>query len=131
MKKEYVKPLLESETFIPNEYIAVCLTLYCAYPGTSPWRCHDGDKVYQDEEGMWHGAPCANGSYYNPDHQFEIENPSAEVYNVYVNGQIIDKNTNYDQFKPNKEYPAKWISNNGNEYKHQGMATVDKTSNHS
>lgn len=96
-----------------------------------PIKCHDGEETYVDSEGMYHGAPCANGSYYNPERQYEIVNPIASVYNVNVNGQYINKDTNYDQFKPNYEYRATWTSNNGQVYHHRRVAVVDKTSNHS
>ena len=29
MKKEYVKPVIESEEFVANEYVALCWTGYC------------------------------------------------------------------------------------------------------
>lgn len=131
MKKAYVKPLMESEAFVPDEYVAVCLTLYCAIPGRSPYVCHDGTTTRVGEDGLDHGAPCANGSYYNPERQYEMEQPGSKVYSVFVNGISIDANTNYSQFKEGVEYPATWISDNGLQYKHRGVATVDQTSNHS
>ena len=42
--KNYVKPMMESEVFTPNEYVAACVTgtIQCAIPGRSPYRVNDG-----------------------------------------------------------------------------------------
>ena len=32
--REYVRPMMMSEAFAPNEYIAACYTLVCAIPGS-------------------------------------------------------------------------------------------------
>lgn len=53
MKKAYVKPLMESEAFVPNEYVAVC------YNYTAEFYCSYGESSSNDPHGMPHGEPCA------------------------------------------------------------------------
>lgn len=43
-KKQYSKPMLISEEFVPQEYVAVCFKLACEHPGT---ETNDGG-------GCWH-----------------------------------------------------------------------------
>lgn len=40
--REYVRPMMMSEAFAPNEYIAACYTLVCAIPGSSATEIGDG-----------------------------------------------------------------------------------------
>ena len=47
-KKKYIKPILESEVFIPQEYVASC------YDYDALFYCEKGKK---GQDG--HGAPCA------------------------------------------------------------------------
>ena len=58
MKKAYVKPLMQSEAFVPDEYVAACYEFdamfYCdlgaAYPGEDSY----------ESNGLRHGSPCAH-----------------------------------------------------------------------
>lgn len=134
MKKAYVKPQMESEAFVPDEYVAVCLTLWCTLPGWNP-DTQDGEYPYYKEPGtgLEHGY-CANGSYYNPNRQYEMDQPSAYVNNVVVNGIRIDSpDANYDALQDGLTYHnATWQSHlDGNTYSHRGDAVIDKSSNHS
>lgn len=56
MKKAYVKPQMESEAFIPDEYVAACYEFdamfYCSYGEAYP---HEGSW----EGSLQHGSPCA------------------------------------------------------------------------
>lgn len=40
MRKEYVKPVMESEEFVSNEYVAACSTIKCT-------KCNAMDEVYK------------------------------------------------------------------------------------
>lgn len=48
MKKDYQKPMLISEEFIPNEYVAAC------YNFKALFHCHYGENNTNN-----HGEPCA------------------------------------------------------------------------
>lgn len=43
--REYVRPMMMSEAFAPNEYISACVvgTIECAIPGRDPYTC-DGSS---------------------------------------------------------------------------------------
>lgn len=43
--REYVRPMMMSEAFAPNEYIAACYTLVCAIPGDSATQIGDGTST--------------------------------------------------------------------------------------
>lgn len=49
MKKLYVKPVMECEAFVPNEFIAVC------YNYEAMFHCSLGENHQES-----HGDPCAN-----------------------------------------------------------------------
>ena len=44
MKKEYVKPAMESEVFISNEYVAACYSGKCDVNCGDYFHWHDLDK---------------------------------------------------------------------------------------
>lgn len=132
MKKAYVKPLMESETFVPNDYVAVCFTLWCTLPGRNP-NTQDGDYPWYTEHGngAQHGV-CANGANFNPNNRYEIEHPTAYVDNVIINGmRIDDPNATYDNLEDGKTYHnATWYSHlDGVVYHHRGDAQMDRSSN--
>lgn len=47
MKKEYVRPMMESETFITDEYIAACWTVWCNVPDGTGYYEKNGEPGYQ------------------------------------------------------------------------------------
>ena len=55
MRKEYVKPVMESEEFISNEYVATCWTLDCTkcdgYLETRSDAYSEGPMLYEDN--LW------------------------------------------------------------------------------
>ena len=56
MKKEYVKPAMESEVFISNEYVAACYSGKCDVNCGDYFHWHDLDKdgrVDRGEIGHW------------------------------------------------------------------------------
>lgn len=46
MKKEYIKPLMDSEMFIANEYIATCWDVRCLYKDINLSTCKYNDEEY-------------------------------------------------------------------------------------
>ncbi len=61
MKKVYVKPVMESEAFVANEYVAACFKITCnghrpsrsfIYKKT-PTEAEDDDDFYVNEIGVW------------------------------------------------------------------------------
>ena len=62
MKKAYVKPVMESEAFVANEYVAACWRVQCIVDGeefiitTEPTGEADGDGfTYSDGEWQYWG----------------------------------------------------------------------------
>lgn len=69
MKKTWVDPRIEVQQFVPNEYVAACITgtICCAVPGFSAyavgdgtsWRDFDSD-VYYGLSSNWDGPTIIN-----------------------------------------------------------------------
>lgn len=143
MKKEYVKPMMESETFTSNDYVAACYTLsaklYCAIPGKSINYVNDGIIVgkWNGDNGVWHGGPCAtntaetltgiNGSFVGTESGGNgltdcTIGESVSGLDAYVTSNIgtvaNDINAGY--------YKASWTSkdSSGLIYKHYGIAQI-------
>ena len=145
--REYVRPMMMSEAFAPNEYIAACYTLVCAIPGSSAteigdgtatryfngadgfgryrYTMWDGNRVYAD--GLAHGN-CGNESTsYDVDHSIGYEHnndgtvKNAVISNVHIGTQSGNSNMYY----------AHWQSDNGTLYTHYGFAIMDANPNHS
>ena len=51
--KNYVKPMMESEVFIPNEYVAACFML----------ACHRGSEGNNYPDSYWRGREWGNVSH--------------------------------------------------------------------
>lgn len=67
MRKEYVKPVMESEEFISNEYVATCWTLDCTkcdgYLETRSDAYSEGPMLYEND--LWNSigekkSPCSS-----------------------------------------------------------------------
>ncbi len=54
MKKAYVKPLMQSEAFVPDEYVAAC------YEFDAMFYCDLGLAGSSESNGLQHGNPCAH-----------------------------------------------------------------------
>lgn len=89
MKREYTTPVMECETFVPDEYVAACWRIKCNVPSGTGYYETNGEPGYQkgyyipilgwvggDEEiasgtgcGTWHvgveseGEPTANAMW--------------------------------------------------------------------
>lgn len=145
--REYVRPMMMSEVFAPNEYIAACYTLVCAIPGSSAteigdgtatryfngadgsgryrYTMWDGNKVYAD--GLAHGN-CGNESTsYDVDHSIGYEhNNDGTVKNAVISNAHIGTQSGNSNM-----YYAHWQSDNGTLYTHYGFAIMDANPNHS
>lgn len=75
MKKAYVKPVMESEAFVANEYVAACWRVACTdcdekmiYYGDPNWEINDGDPF--------------------------VENGGIKMYTQAINGVDPEEHTN-------------------------------------
>lgn len=141
--REYVRPMMMSEAFAPNEYIATCYSLYCLVSGDgnrftgNKWhdnlRNHKGQASDNTTEwhglstpldGQLHGAPCANGSSLNTESGIYYENhKESAVGNITLGSYASD----------GRQY-AVWTSEDVNgtgHYSHYGYAVYDSNPNHS
>ena len=141
-KKAYVKPVMQKETFMPNEYIAACGNLFCALPGPDPtiedgetptyveyWTHQSGSMDTENHRnnahsynngwsmGPEHGT-CAKGSttWRDGGTATEISNPNATI-----NGVSIGAQTGTDS-DGRKIYSATWTTGG---YSHVGFIHID------
>lgn len=80
MKKDYQKPMLISEEFIPNEYVAAC------YNFKALFHCHYGENNTNN-----HGEPCATtyvdiNGIHATGHEGTIEKWGIPILNIDWNG---------------------------------------------
>lgn len=80
MKKDYQKPMLISEEFIPNEYVAAC------YNFKALFHCHYGENNTNN-----HGKPCATtyvdiNGIHATGHEGTIEKWGIPILNIDWNG---------------------------------------------
>lgn len=151
--KNYVKPMMESEVFTPNEYVAACVTgtIQCAIPGRSPYRVNDGTdsrnfsrNIYLGLGFSWDGPRIR---YDGRDHgicgesttiNFSDSNGTGSGYEM--NHGVLDTSrpiyniSGYDLAEGT--YNVTWQSNNGSqEYNHYGTLNIvnidDSRPNHS
>lgn len=54
MKKAYVKPVMESEAFVANEYVAACKNVYCNLHGKSFTYHDEPTPEKDDDDGFWY-----------------------------------------------------------------------------
>ena len=53
--KNYVKPMMESEVFAANEYIAACYNISCNVPSGTGYYETNGEPGYQSGHWSWSG----------------------------------------------------------------------------
>lgn len=151
--KNYVKPMMESEVFTANEYVAACVTgtIQCAIPGKSAYAVNDGTgartfskSIYNNAFGRWNGdIPSFDGK----DHgicgesttiNFSDSNGTGSGYEM--NHGVLDTSrpiyniSGYDLAEGT--YNVTWQSSNGfQEYNHYGTLNIvnidDSRPNHS
>ena len=64
MKKEYIKPIMESEMFIPNEYCTTCSVIKCVSTDSED---SDYDHDGKNEEFVMKGEPIYDRTLTNAD----------------------------------------------------------------
>lgn len=117
MKKDYQKPMLISEEFILNEYVAAC------YNFKALFHCHYGENNTNN-----HGEPCATtyvdiNGIHATGHEGTIEKWGIPILNIDWNGFDLS-----DAKVGDKIRGIKWTSydtvNNTGEYNHQGWGEI-------
>lgn len=145
MKKVWEEPKVDVQIFVPNEYVAACVTgtIQCAIPGNSPYEVNDGigTRNYSwgnvdnsrwngptlDYDGQDHGI-CGeaaaitfsdsdgSGSGYEMNHG--VLDRSRPIYNI--TGYTLAEGT----------YDVTWNSNSGGPtYNHYGVLTITNIDN--
>ena len=142
MEKVWRKPETQVQWFVPNEYVAACVTgqIVCAIPGHSPYECNDGtttrnfgfypwqwDGPKINSDGLDHGL-CGTSATIS----FSDTDGSGSGFEV-VNGSIdYDRpiwNINGYELSPG-DYPVTWNSTDGaNKYNHYGILHITATGN--
>ena len=115
-KKKYIKPILESEVFIPQEYVASC------YDYDALFYCEKGKK---GQDG--HGAPCATTTVEVRGAQaqgWETGNKTGNsISNIDLNGFNLNEELSIGTVIPS----VKWISvdpNGTGTYYHSGSRKI-------
>lgn len=117
MKKAYVKPLMESEAFVPNEYVANC------YNYTGIFYCELGEKR-QDN----HGYPCSRVEVTILDGEATGHEAGSEKANVWIYDVDYGSNDISQAKKNDILYGISWwsddIVNHTGKYHHVGRAEI-------
>ncbi|MBQ8520334.1 MAG: hypothetical protein IJ456_02920 [Bacteroides sp.] len=153
-KKAYVTPMMKSESFVPNEYVAACtritdITATCARPGSSGGNVIGdgtsyGNNIGSSVEGddcrgssygkIYHGV-CGNPSTIYLDGSLNgLENNGRPITNVIIGAKTTVNNyykisvasTDFDDLEVGSTYNATWNStdNHGCSYTHWGALKV-------
>ncbi len=95
MRKEYVKPVMESEAFVSNEYVAACSTIACM-------NCDAVGTKYESASDVKNGlnvlATGSEGTIYqyteklggkDPCDEYSIEKKPSWIENIYTGNSIF------------------------------------------
>ena len=137
MKKCWEEPRIRVQKFMPNEYVAACVTgtIQCAVPGPNPYACDGGrptryfdyrmnsnrwDGPTISSDGLEHGL-CGNTATISFDGDtgsgFERINGAIQRNRPIYNIEGYDLAEGY--------YNVTWQSNDGaNEYNHYGTLHI-------
>lgn len=109
MRKEYVKPMMQSEEFVANEYVAACWSISCNVPEGTGYYEKNGQPGYQS--GKKGDQKIASGKGCNAVHVasgLDAEEPKANAmwqekngkcYKVfYFKAKVHGKDTLSDHF---------------------------------
>ena len=111
MKKEYIKPVMESEMFVANEYISTCWLVTCVTERenfttkTKPIENYNMNPNSEDPDGYVKGFtynPIRSQTYYN--------NRNNEFTHV---GHIYNENSPYDWANGWHEVKIQEVDSNG------------------
>lgn len=117
MKKAYISPVMECETFIPNEYIANCYN----YEGI--FHCYDGELNQNN-----HGYPCSKVEVKIVDGNATGHEAGSEKANVWIYNVNYGRNDISQAQKGDILYGISWSSddivNHTGKYNHKGWAEI-------
>ena len=92
--KRYVRPMMDAQMFVANEYISVCYYIDCVYaPGVGPGKGWNGAALYHSDTGC--------GNHLNQSIKIESGNLvdgatiSIEEHNVVIQGNKVGDRTCY------------------------------------
>lgn len=146
-RKCYERPMMFVQNFVPNEYVAACVTgtIQCAIPGSSPYQCNDGTSaknfdwwVYRGLDQNWNGPTIQSDGL---DHGICGETTSITFSDSDGSGSGFEMNHGVlDRSRPiynisgydlsTGTYSVTWKSNNGySEYNHYGILTIENIDN--
>lgn len=128
MKKAYVKPLMQSEAFVPDEYVAAC------YNYTADFFCELGENYIGegypsssfDENGLQHGKPCSvtkveiNGNFDMTGHETGGKEYITISSISFCDGFQLSTDMKVGTFIP----CVSWISVDDAEYHHHGTGRI-------
>ena len=111
MKREYVKPVIESEEFVANEYVAACWHVSCPKEGSGLLDCHyqSWDIKGADSVEAYVDAHSSSGELIHKgtsgsDHNLGSENSSLYYHNTFVFGLHHQLNIiSYEEY--NSQHP--------------------------
>ena len=117
MKKAYVKPVMECEAFVPNEYIANC------YNYTGIFHCKYGEDRVND-----HGYPCSRVEVTILDGEATGHEAGQEKANVWIYGVDYGRNDISQAENGDILQDISWwsddIVNHTGKYHHEGWAEI-------
>lgn len=144
MKKTWEEPSIMVQQFMPNEYVAACVTgtLQCAIPGDSPYACGDGTSARNYSWRVYAGIDQWGGPRITPDGKnhgicaepTSISFASGTGTGYEMNHGVLDRTRpiyNIDGYNLSTgTYKVTWKSNNGYQvYNHYGMLTITNIDN--
>ena len=88
MRREYVKPVMQSEEFVANEYVAACWTIHCNVPYGTGYLEANGEKGLQTGENGDKEVETGEGcNAEHVAHGIDAAGPSANAYWVIGSGE--------------------------------------------
>lgn len=94
MKKEYIKPIIEGEEFIANEYVAACWTVWCNVPYGYAYFEKNGVEGYQKGEDEYIVGPVIGDDVTHTAKGIDAEGPKANaMYQNLKKGGLFTPDT--------------------------------------
>ena len=93
MRREYVKPVMQSEEFVANEYVAACWTIHCNVP-TGTGYLETNSQVGLQITGSNPDLKLVDYAWgcnaKHEAHGIDAEGPKANAYWVTKNGETLN-----------------------------------------
>lgn len=107
MRKEYVKPVMESEEFISNEYVASCYTIKCTNSKgscgniTGKYNDYEGSLTVNDEGvGVYYGTIGTSSGCTNKTNPKDYDVKDLRSFWDWLLDVIFDNTTTTEYFHP-------------------------------